>query len=64
MEKKRNAILVTATLIAGMAYQAGFNPPGGVWDQNDQMYTNLQGQNVTLKTGKSIMAVTYPYGRR
>ncbi|KAM7517675.1 hypothetical protein LguiB_016637 [Lonicera macranthoides] len=42
IEKKRDALLVTATLIAGMAYQARLKPPGGVWDQNDQMYTNLQ----------------------
>ncbi|KAM7517496.1 hypothetical protein LguiB_016458 [Lonicera macranthoides] len=60
MDRKRDAILVTATLIAGMAYQAGSNPPGGVWDENDQMYTNLHGHNVTLRTGKSIMAVNYP----
>ncbi|KAM7517497.1 hypothetical protein LguiB_016459 [Lonicera macranthoides] len=60
MDRKRDAILVIATLIAGMAYQAGSNPPGGVWDQNDQIYTNLQGQNVTLRTGKFIMVVNYP----
>ncbi|RVX05331.1 Ankyrin repeat-containing protein [Vitis vinifera] len=31
--KKRDALMVAATLIAGMAFQAAVNPPGGVWGE-------------------------------
>ena len=30
----RNALLVVATLIASVTFQAGINPPGGVWQEN------------------------------
>ncbi|KAM7513572.1 hypothetical protein LguiA_003155 [Lonicera macranthoides] len=45
IEKKRDALLVTATLIAGMAYQARLKPPGGVWDQNDQIILRCRSQH-------------------
>ncbi|KAM7517501.1 hypothetical protein LguiB_016463 [Lonicera macranthoides] len=60
LEKKRDAMLIAATVIAGMAYQAGLDPPGGVWDQNYQTTLNIQGKNLTFLTGRSIMAVNYP----
>ncbi|XP_021912422.1 ankyrin repeat-containing protein ITN1-like [Carica papaya] len=31
LERKRSALMVVASLIATMAFQAGVNPPGGVW---------------------------------
>jgi len=30
----RNVLLVIATLIAAVTFQAGVNPPGGVWQEN------------------------------
>ena len=33
-EHKINTLLVLATLIASVTFQAGVNPPGGVWQEN------------------------------
>ncbi|XP_050231886.1 ankyrin repeat-containing protein BDA1-like [Mercurialis annua] len=32
LEKSRGNLMVVATVIAGMAFQAAINPPGGVWE--------------------------------
>ncbi|GJY92793.1 ankyrin repeat-containing domain, PGG domain protein [Tanacetum coccineum] len=34
LDKKRNTLMVVASLIATMAFQAGTNPPSGVWQDN------------------------------
>nr|GMD47944.1 ankyrin repeat-containing protein At3g12360-like [Ipomoea batatas] len=34
LSRKRDSIMVVASLIATMAFQAGVNPPGGVWQEN------------------------------
>ncbi|OWM63346.1 ankyrin repeat-containing protein BDA1-like [Punica granatum] len=34
LERMRNSLMVVATLTATMAFQAGMNPPGGVWQDN------------------------------
>ncbi|KAI3920565.1 hypothetical protein MKW92_036005 [Papaver armeniacum] len=37
-QKERvNALLVVATLIAGIAFQAAMNPPGGVWQEDSKV---------------------------
>ncbi|KAJ4708987.1 Ankyrin repeat family protein [Melia azedarach] len=49
-EEKRSALMVAASLIATMAFQAGVNPPGGVWQDDN-------GHNA----GSAIMAQNSPY---
>ncbi|PWA45583.1 ankyrin repeat-containing domain, PGG domain protein [Artemisia annua] len=34
LDRKRNSLMVVASLIATMAFQAGVNPPSGVWQGN------------------------------
>jgi hypothetical protein len=31
MEETRGTLMIVATVIATMAFQAGISPPGGVW---------------------------------
>ncbi|XP_027070652.1 uncharacterized protein [Coffea arabica] len=52
MEKKSKALMVVASLIANMAFQAGINPTGGVW-QDDQ---TKDSQGNPHSAGQSIMA--------
>ncbi|XP_062099787.1 uncharacterized protein LOC133805630 [Humulus lupulus] len=52
----RNVLLVVCALIVAVTFQAGVNPPGGVWQ-------DTQG-NVSYQTGKAILAtdpVTYRF---
>ncbi|KAF8401043.1 hypothetical protein HHK36_014346 [Tetracentron sinense] len=53
------ALMVTATVIASIAFQAGINPPGGVSTEN-KLFINNEGTNITLHAGKAIMADKYP----
>lgn len=57
--KKRDALMVAATLIAGMAFQAAVNPPGGVWGEEKDV-----GNGKKVLAGTSIMAHNYPDGYR
>ncbi|XP_056161712.1 uncharacterized protein LOC115691336 isoform X2 [Syzygium oleosum] len=36
-DEVRNVLLVVATLIAAVTFQAGVNPPGGVWQEGDKV---------------------------
>ncbi|KAK3438825.1 uncharacterized protein LOC120291270 [Eucalyptus grandis] len=58
IEKKRNSLMIAATVIAAMAYQAGLNPPGGVWD-NDQ---KAKDGSILHFAGTSILAANYRGG--
>ncbi|KAI3715656.1 hypothetical protein L6452_22642 [Arctium lappa] len=53
LDKKRNTLMVVASLIATMAFQAGTNPPSGVWQENstaDPPHT----------AGYAVMAYNHP----
>ncbi|CAI9093758.1 OLC1v1029319C1 [Oldenlandia corymbosa var. corymbosa] len=54
LRRKRESIMVVASLIATMAFQAGLNPAGGVW-QDD----NLDGPNPHV-AGTAVMAQKQP----
>lgn len=56
LSKKRETIMVVASLIATMAFQAGVNPPGGVWQENEEL--NDQGIP-PHKAGEAVMAYNH-----
>ncbi|XP_018727032.2 ankyrin repeat-containing protein BDA1 [Eucalyptus grandis] len=52
IEKKRNSLMITATVIAAMAYQAGLSPPGGLWNDDQK----AKDDTILYYAGTSIMA--------
>ncbi|KAJ9688021.1 hypothetical protein PVL29_013980 [Vitis rotundifolia] len=54
LKNKREALMITTGVIAAMAYQAGLNPPRGIW-QDDKS---------NIDAGKSIMGDYCPCGYR
>ncbi|NP_001354306.1 uncharacterized protein LOC100275414 [Zea mays] len=50
LEKARSLVLLLATLAAAITYQAGLNPPGGLWQSNGRLY----------KIGDPILLTTNP----
>ncbi|MCE5166857.1 hypothetical protein HAX54_028152 [Datura stramonium] len=64
LSKKRDAIMVVASLIATMAFQAGMNPPGGFWQANEEV--NSQGKSLQMphKAGEAVMAYSHPKSYR
>ncbi|KAK1414134.1 hypothetical protein QVD17_29875 [Tagetes erecta] len=53
LNRKRSSLMVVASLIATMAFQAGTNPPSGVW-QGDSSNDPLR------KTGFAVMPSNHP----
>ncbi|XP_058197256.1 ankyrin repeat-containing protein At5g02620-like [Rhododendron vialii] len=55
LTNKRESLMVVASLIATMAFQAGVSPPGGVWQEDTDKY----------RAGEAVMAYyyqkSYPY---
>ncbi|KAM7519673.1 hypothetical protein LguiB_018635 [Lonicera macranthoides] len=55
LKRKQDMLLMAATVIATMSYQAGLNPPGGVSD-DQKIVMKSNGETVTVQAGTSIMA--------
>ncbi|KAK8602133.1 hypothetical protein V6N13_058213 [Hibiscus sabdariffa] len=61
LERKRNILMLVASLLAAMAFQAGVNPPSGVWQDNGPSgfsSTESNGKNHTA--GYSVLADNHP----
>ncbi|XP_034699429.1 ankyrin repeat-containing protein ITN1-like [Vitis riparia] len=54
LKNKREALMITASVIAAMAYQAGLNPPGSIWQDDKSDHD----------AGTSIMGDYCPCGYR
>ncbi|KAK2994975.1 hypothetical protein RJ640_021531 [Escallonia rubra] len=59
LENWYEALLIAATLIAAMAYQAALSPPGGLW-QDDKTVDLGGNKNITFYAGTSLMAAHFP----
>ncbi|KAI3956028.1 hypothetical protein MKW92_031150 [Papaver armeniacum] len=51
LRKRVNALMVVATLIAGIAFQAAMNPPGGVWQDDSRVNSNTDPVNFANYVG-------------
>jgi hypothetical protein len=62
MEETRGTLMVVATVIATMAFQAGISPPGGVWQQN--ISNSIEGFNCNqdniCEAGTAVLSYFYP----
>jgi hypothetical protein len=54
IEQTRGSLMVAATMMATMSFQAGISPPGGVWQEDKDGHTCLE--NNTCKVGKAILS--------
>lgn len=54
LDKKRNTLMVVASLIATMAFQVATNPPSGVWQQD------LPDKTPPQYAGYAVMAYNHP----
>lgn len=64
LDKKRDAIMIVATLLATFAFQAALNPAGGVW-QDDSTQSSASNSASKLsprrhRAGEAIMAYYHP----
>ncbi|XP_052159186.1 uncharacterized protein LOC127776703 [Oryza glaberrima] len=48
--KDNDFVLLLATLAASITYQAGLDPPGGVWSEDDKLYGRNAGDPILLST--------------
>ncbi|XP_057476990.1 ankyrin repeat-containing protein At5g02620-like isoform X2 [Actinidia eriantha] len=55
LAKDRDALMVVASLLASLTFQAGVNPPGGVWQDN------LTDGSAPHRAGEAVFAYNYPH---
>ena len=60
MKKKRDSLMIAATLMTGMTFQMAVNPPGGVWDEDKLTSAGAGTGTKMLLAGTSIMAYRHP----
>ncbi|CAK9172674.1 unnamed protein product [Ilex paraguariensis] len=63
--RKRSALMIVASLLATVAFQAGLSPPGGLWQNDELVDTNGNTVDKPHEVGQSIMAYNNPkaYGQ-
>jgi hypothetical protein len=49
IEQTRATLMLVATVVATMTFQAGISPPGGVWQENTKKGSNCTGQDLYVK---------------
>ncbi|XVE71501.1 hypothetical protein DITRI_Ditri10aG0155900 [Diplodiscus trichospermus] len=65
VERKRNTIMLVASLLATMAFQAGVNPPSGVWQDSKELSPSSSpspesNTDSVHDAGFSVMAANFP----
>ena len=60
MKKKREALMIAATLITGMTFPMAVNPPGGVWDEDKLVGAGVGTGTKMLLARTSTMAHRHP----
>ncbi|KAL3500834.1 hypothetical protein ACH5RR_039927 [Cinchona calisaya] len=65
LAKMRSALMVVASLVATVAFQAGLSPPGGVWSTDYVVDSNGNRVEKPHYAGQSVMAINLPeaYGQ-
>jgi hypothetical protein len=51
IEKTRGTLMLVATVVATMTFQAGISPPDGVWQENKKNGFNCMGQDLICQAG-------------
>ncbi|XP_021739131.1 ankyrin repeat-containing protein At2g01680-like [Chenopodium quinoa] len=62
LEDQRTSLMVVASLIATMAFQAGINPPGGVW-QDDLPYSGTIDKMTRMYIGHDAGTAIWSYSK-